>query len=389
MKKIPNASTVGLIALSFVAAFSVSARAQTPIRDDRVITARAGGVNLVEGKVQTQRAGEKDWQRLTVKDDLHSGDAVRTGVDGRVEVLLNPGSYFRAGAVTEFALADESLDNLKLALAHGSAVIEATGYDNLDLSITVATPRSMARITRAGVYRFDVLPSGEMQLSVLKGRALAGNLIVKGGQVARFDAGAVEIAKLDKSQRDALDVWSRDRGKELAKENERLANRATNALLARAGYNSSLLLNNFGYPPSGAWLFSARLGCYTFLPFFYGWSSPYGFGYGSYWPAGYGLACGCYGPGERPYWPRPGTYTAPTPTSSTGVTSSPGPVHKGTPVAMPSAPPTASMPSAPPSQPARDFPQPARDFPQPARDFSRGDVSRPTSEPARGTPSRP
>jgi len=38
----------------------------------------------------------------------------------------------------------------------------------------------------------------------------------------------------------------------------------------------------------GLWTFNASFGCYTFLPFYYGWSSPYGHYYGSYlWPGGY------------------------------------------------------------------------------------------------------
>src|ERR671937_875008 len=96
IRKSLETSLRGLVALSFFTALAVaSARAQS--RDAHFISARAGVVNYV------------------------SGDAVRTGADGRVEVLLNPGSYFRAGASTEFELTDASLDNLRLRLARGAA----------------------------------------------------------------------------------------------------------------------------------------------------------------------------------------------------------------------------------------------------------------------------
>src|SRR5947209_11725663 len=169
IKKILETSLRGLVAVSILTAFAVaSARAQT--RDVHFISARAGVVNYVTGDVKTRPADGKEWQRLTSRDDLETGDAVRTGADGRVEVLLNPGSYFRAGAYTEFELVDASLDNLRLRLARGSAVVEATGYDKLGLDIVVATPEARVPIIRAGVYRLSILPSGATQVAGEKGR---------------------------------------------------------------------------------------------------------------------------------------------------------------------------------------------------------------------------
>src|SRR2546423_15217683 len=112
MKKILKASLRSFIALSFVSVFAV-ATTHAQSREDHFISAHAGGVNFVSGDVRARRGGESDWQRLSVKDDLKGGDAVRTGADGRVEVLLNPGSDFRAGADTEFDLVDASLCNLR------------------------------------------------------------------------------------------------------------------------------------------------------------------------------------------------------------------------------------------------------------------------------------
>src|SRR4051812_23979175 len=81
-----------LFALFFVSAcLTVFAQAQN--REEHFISARAGGVNLASGDVKVRRAGADDWQTLSVKDDLKNGDVVRVGASGRVEVLLNPGSY--------------------------------------------------------------------------------------------------------------------------------------------------------------------------------------------------------------------------------------------------------------------------------------------------------
>jgi uncharacterized membrane protein YgcG len=302
MKNFSKISTLCALALAFVAACAaIEARAQT--RDYRLISAKAGGVNFVSGDVKARPAGATEWQKVSVKDDLKTGDLVRTGADGRVEVLLNPGSYLRASALTEFEMTDSSLDNLRLRVTRGSVLVEATGYEDMGgLSIEVTTPQTRVEIVRSGVYRFSVTQSGETVVSVQKGRALVGEgaaaLVVKGGKEVRVGRGGVEVAKLDKKQRDDLDLWSRERGRELAKVNGALANRQTNALLAGFGGFTDIFSAEYSNRMVGLWMWSQQRGCYTFLPFYTGWRSPYGAGYGSVF-AGYGYY-NCWGCPARP-----------------------------------------------------------------------------------------
>jgi hypothetical protein len=140
MKQFTKTSLRSLLVLAFVCAGAfVVARAD--VRGNlRVISARAGGVNLVSGDVKVRRAASADWVALSAPDELKSGDSVRTGSNGRVEILLNPGSYFRAGGNTEFTLAEADLNNLQVELDRGSAVVEAIGYREMGLSIEVAVP---------------------------------------------------------------------------------------------------------------------------------------------------------------------------------------------------------------------------------------------------------
>src|SRR5215204_2196029 len=102
MKNIRNKSLGILFALLFVSTFAAGltrADANDDItRDSRVVSARAGRVNFVSGDVRLRRSGSLEWSALTVNDELKSGDSVTTGPGGRVEILLNPGSYFRTGA---------------------------------------------------------------------------------------------------------------------------------------------------------------------------------------------------------------------------------------------------------------------------------------------------
>jgi hypothetical protein len=264
------------MALAFVCAGAAGV-ARGDVRDLRVVSARAGGVNLVSGDVKVRRAASADWLALSAPDELKSGDTVRTGLTGRVEVLLNPGSYFRAGGGTEFTLASADLDSLRVELARGGAIVEATGYGDMNLSIDVAVPGALVKIVRSGVYRINVPAAGPAEVAVTKGRAVVGSTVIKGGKVARVSGGNVEVAKIDKQWRDELDQWSRERGKELAKANERLSRRAVRSAFMLGSYDN---IYGGGWGGNGLWFFNANARCYTFLPFGMGWRSPYGYGYG-------------------------------------------------------------------------------------------------------------
>lgn len=290
MRNMLKPSSRGLLVVALLAAGAASALAQqAQVRNARVLTARAGVVNFVAGAVEFNREGSAAWRQLSENDELRSGDVVRSGASGHAEVLLNPGSYFRLGGSSEFELSDSSLDSLRLRLTRGSAVVEATGYHGLDLSIVIETPQTRVELIRTGVYRVNVTPAGVTEVAVWDGRARVGRrgeALVRGGRAASVAAGAEpSVAKFDKKNRDALDLWSRERGKELAKLNERFSRREVRTAF------SGLDLFDAGYRFGGVWV--AYGGCYTFLPYTAYWRSPYGYGYGSwyYTPRAFCMQC--------------------------------------------------------------------------------------------------
>lgn len=294
MKNLKQISALTIVLL--FAAMPATLSAQT--RERFGISAKAGGVNTVVGHVMVEREGQKP-QLLTNKDNLSAGETVISGMLSNAEVLLNPGSYFRMGENSEFQFKDISLDHLELELVKGSAIIEATGVADMDLGIKVTTAHGEFRIVRSGVYRIDVQP-GFAELSVRKGRASYGpnkTDVVKGGKMVTLTKGTALVAKLNK-QKDAFDAWSKQRAELLAKANLRLFNRSFNAYMAGfRGWDSWF----WGPRRFGVWTFSPRAGCYTFLPFYGGWSSPYGHFYGSVYSGGH--CCNSWRPNgsQTPY----------------------------------------------------------------------------------------
>lgn len=253
-------------------------------REKFVISAKAGGINAVTGQASVHSKGDSDWQQLTITDDLNDGDRVRTAHDGRVEILLNPGSYLRVGGNTEVELANNSLANLEVRLIKGTAIVEATGADGLELNINISTPHTKLAIVRQGLYRLNVVPGDTTELIVRKGRVIlsdSSHTKVKGGNKVIFSQVNVSVAKLTKEEKKRLeqqevDLWSKERAETLAKANRRVTERMLNSAFAsfRDPFRDPFYSRGFGI-----WFFNTRVGCYTFIPFYYGWGSPYGSSY--------------------------------------------------------------------------------------------------------------
>src|SRR5438132_13187296 len=90
-------------ALVALVAFATFAHGQN--RERFGISARAGGVNAVTGRVSVKSTG-KASRLLSSQDDLDSGDIVTTSPDSQVEVLLNPGTYLRLAEKSELVMVD-------------------------------------------------------------------------------------------------------------------------------------------------------------------------------------------------------------------------------------------------------------------------------------------
>lgn len=286
--------------LAFLLGLGLTLTVEAQNREKYLISAKAGGINLVSGNVTVARERNLGLrQALTSTDDLQTGDIVTTGAGGRVEVLLNPGSYMRVDENSEFELTDASLDQLLVKLVKGSAVVEVTGADDVELSLGINTPQAAALIIKGGIYRFNVLPNETTEILVRKGRVLFGKGLankIKGGQkvIIGRDGSVLETAKLNKKEQDALDVWSKERAETLARANQRLQRRP---LLT--AFNDWDSWNGWGqtngYGTLGLWVYSSTARSYCFLPVgSSAWSSPYGHRYGN----GFGYYGGGYG------WPR-------------------------------------------------------------------------------------
>ncbi len=208
-----------------------------------VISTRAGLVNHVEGTAN-----------VAVMQSVEEGSPVKTGADGRIEVLLNPGSFLRIDDNSEIVLDSVDLTAIAVRVVSGSAIIEASGVGKKN-PIKVTTRELTTEIVDDGLYVF-----GDGVATIRTGKLRSAeppNVFKKGWQLAQNESG-FQAGKLKKNGPFAnVESWSRSRSDVIARAN---ANAYTSLLETRPNRrrNRSEFAN--------VWMFAPNLGFYTFMP---------------------------------------------------------------------------------------------------------------------------
>ena len=240
-----------------------------------LISAKAGGVNEIVGDVTVDRSGRVG--RLFKGDEVQIGERVSTGIDGKVEILMNPGSYIRLGAKSSFEFESTDLNDVRIKVHSGSAIFEVFGAE--DFKVGLNAGNSNFTLLQTGIYRLDVPANGNASLSVWKGKASSdseNDKSAKAGRRVEFAGNQYLVAKFDRDEKDELTLWSGERAKVLSRVSASL----------RPDRLRDPLINSFWgghwnlYRSFGLWVYDPFFRSYCFLPFGTGWYSPYGYGFG-------------------------------------------------------------------------------------------------------------
>src|ERR1051325_5783016 len=127
--------SVGVLALGAVSAYA-----------QPVISAKAGTIAKVEGRVFMGDQLLED--PLTKFPDIKENGLVRT-LEGRVEVLLTPGTVLHLGENSSFRLITNRLIDTRLELLTGSAVVDALEVAK-DTNLTVVCKDAVIVLGKAG-----------------------------------------------------------------------------------------------------------------------------------------------------------------------------------------------------------------------------------------------
>jgi hypothetical protein len=244
----------------------------------QMISARAGMVHYVEGKVF---AGSEQLDgKFGNFPQIKENQVVRTE-EGRAEVLLTPGVFLRAGENSSFRMITNRLIDTRLEFLTGSAIVEADDMLK-ENSVTIVAKDATVHLRKSGVYRFDSEPA---RLRVFKGavevEANGKTFELKEGKELSL-TGDMAIAKFNTKDSDALSRWSYRRAEYVA-----MANVSSAKSLRDSGSysGSGYGVYNAGYlggspclsSRAGLWAFNPYFGMYTYVPCSGRYNSPYGF----------------------------------------------------------------------------------------------------------------
>jgi hypothetical protein len=231
--------------------------------------------------------------------------------EGRAEVLLPPGVFFRMGEKSSFKMISNRLIDTRLELLTGSAVLEIADLAK-EATVTVVCKDGTISLNKVGIYRIDAEPG---QLKVFKGTAdvaLHGETVsVAAGKMLTLSGAVASAEKFNIADTDSLDHWSRRRSELLANANISAAKQANGS-----GYGTADPCYGYGgyrtgpfARPWGTWGYNPYYGFGTYIPCQGTMISPYGY---RYWSP--------YAVYRAFYAPRP-TYNPPMNTGGFGVPS--------------------------------------------------------------------
>jgi hypothetical protein len=212
-----------------------------------VISTKAGLVNYVQGP-----------SNVKATQSVPMGVPIRTGSEGFAEILLNPGSFLRLGQNSEAVLQGIELVNVSVRLNFGTAVVEATGFDE-DAPLEIVNGDLKVKIIKDGIYSF-----ADGTVKIIEGQLRPDGkktAYKKGWTVSAFHA-----VKTPKEELIAVELWSRNRSKLIAAANENMM--------------SSLRRSSARLSWNNVWLWDPSFGGFTFIPG-YRFRSPYGYRYRS------------------------------------------------------------------------------------------------------------
>ena len=243
-----------------------------------VISAKAGLVHVVEGDAYLNDV--KLAPKMTEFPDIKQGEVLRTA-EGRVEVLLSPGSFLRVGEDSSFKMISTSLLDVRVEVLKGRAMLEVDDMVK-DTPIVVVLKDASVSIKKAGLYRFEDEPYG---IKVYDGEAVVQtsgqSYTLKNAKSLTALNGQWTVQKFDNEVGDDLYRWSKRRAGYLAMANVSAARMARMGDL-QSGYLPVSGYYGMGLPmgwSAGNWIYNPYFGMYTYVPLSgYGYS-PWGYPY--------------------------------------------------------------------------------------------------------------
>ena len=176
-------------------------------RNRLVVSAKPGAIHFVETGVEVSRP-TKEWEPLTDKSQVESGDRVRTSAHSFAEISVLADISLRVDSKSEVWFEQLSNETISVKLQQGSAILDVTRYETKEApQISLAGASTSVVITEEGNYRIDIKPNGD-EITIRDGKVTFKDRSI--GSCKKISAGT--ISDCERKISDNFDAWSDHRG---------------------------------------------------------------------------------------------------------------------------------------------------------------------------------
>jgi hypothetical protein len=247
--------------------FLIGSLAAASASAQMAISAKSGLIAYIEGRVLLgqESVAVKAGGRLS---EIKPEQTLRTE-EGRAEILLTPGVILRLGENSAVKMLANRLEDTRVELTAGSAVVEATEIDKAH-AVTLLVGQASVGLRKTALLSLHA----ETGIRMFKGEAQ----IIAGGEAQILREGRqlpaatpFTATKFDKSETDPLYRWANRRSEIVA-----MANIASAKTMQSDFSDRSALTSSFY---RGGWVYNPYFGMYTYVPLAGMLRSPFGFFY--------------------------------------------------------------------------------------------------------------
>ncbi|MFN9458069.1 MAG: FecR domain-containing protein [Acidobacteriota bacterium] len=231
------------------------------------ISAKSGLISYIEGRVLLgqEQVVVKMGGRLT---EMKPDQTLQTE-EGRAEILLTPGVILRLGENSAVKMIANRLEDTRVELTAGSAVVEATEIDKAH-AVTLLVGQAAVGLRKMALLSLNA----QSGVKMFKGEAqvIAGGeaqILREGRQITA--AAPFVATRFDKNATDPLYRWASRRGEIVAMANIASARTLETGFRSGSGLGSGFL--------QGGWIYNPFFGICTYLPASGMLRSPFGFFY--------------------------------------------------------------------------------------------------------------
>lgn len=227
-----------LVALCGIAAFAAASPAMTlnlpeaaVAADDDVepdVKARVARISFIRGEAKIRRAGNEDWESVTLNLPVVEGDDIVTESGSRVEIQFDKNQHLRLDENAYLRIVNLKDEGIAVSLSLGTMTFRVISFDKDRSYFEIDAPKTTMAVQNSGTYRVDAGKEGDSEVRVAAtdgGEARvysdnAGFTLKNGRSVRVFIAGdrsgEWETAQATRYS-DEFDEWASNRDGAIAK----------------------------------------------------------------------------------------------------------------------------------------------------------------------------